>query len=108
MTVYPDRVCDSCLVIYVSDACILLCVWCFFFLMIRRPPRSTRTDTSFPTRRSSDLVTETNDALAEDPAKINADPEGEAWFFKLTLSNPSELDELMDEAAYRTFVEENH
>src|SRR3546814_17984139 len=31
---------------------------CFFFLMIRRPPRSTRTDTPFPTRRSSDLETE--------------------------------------------------
>src|SRR3546814_5015280 len=30
--------------------------YCFFFLMIRRPPRSTRTDTSFPTRRSSDLI----------------------------------------------------
>src|SRR3546814_10551474 len=32
------------------------CVVCLFFLMIRRPPRSTRTDTLFPTRRSSDLV----------------------------------------------------
>lgn len=53
-------------------------------------------------------VTETNDTLVEDPAKINADPEGDAWFFKLTLSDPSELDDLMDEAAYRTFVEENH
>src|SRR3546814_16947270 len=32
-----------------------VCFLFFFFLMIRRPPRSTRTDTSFPTRRSSDL-----------------------------------------------------
>src|SRR3546814_15964161 len=33
-----------------------MCISVFFFLMIRRPPRSTRTDTSFPTRRSSDLL----------------------------------------------------
>lgn len=52
-------------------------------------------------------VVETNDALVDDPAKVNADPEGDAWFFKLTLSNPSELDDLMDETAYRTFVDEN-
>ena len=32
------------------------------------------------------------------------DPEGEGWFFKLTLSDPGELDELMDEAAYEAFV----
>src|SRR3546814_13120140 len=37
--------------------CILICITeSIFFLMIRRPPRSTRTDTSFPTRRSSDLL----------------------------------------------------
>src|SRR3546814_397556 len=35
---------------------ILYCIICFFFLMIRRPPRSTRTDPSFPTRRSYDLT----------------------------------------------------
>src|SRR3546814_6902737 len=36
--------------------CICFVVFCFFCLMIRRPPRSTRTDTLFPTRRSSDLA----------------------------------------------------
>ena len=49
-------------------------------------------------------VIEGNAALADDPALINSDPEGEGWFFKLKLDNPSELDGLMDEAAYRDFV----
>jgi glycine cleavage system H protein len=49
-------------------------------------------------------VTESNPAVADDPALINRDPEGEGWFFKLKLSNPSELDGLMDEAAYREWV----
>ena len=50
-------------------------------------------------------VTEGNSALADDPALINRDPEGEGWFFKLKLSNPGELDGLMDEAAYREWVQ---
>ena len=49
-------------------------------------------------------VTEGNPALADDPALINRDPEGEGWFFKLKLANPAELDGLMDEAAYRDWV----
>jgi glycine cleavage system H protein len=49
-------------------------------------------------------VTEGNAALADDPALINRDPEGEGWFFKLRLSNPSEVDGLMDEASYRDWV----
>jgi glycine cleavage system H protein len=52
----------------------------------------------------SGQVTEGNAALADDPALINSDPEGEGWFFKLRLSNSGELDGLMDEAAYRDFV----
>ena len=50
-------------------------------------------------------VVESNAALANDPAIINRDPEGEGWFFKLRLSDASELDGLMDEAAYREFVQ---
>jgi len=50
-------------------------------------------------------VAEANDALAEDPAKVNSDPQGEGWFFKMKIANPSELDGLMDEAAYKTYVE---
>ncbi|QNN66089.1 glycine cleavage system protein GcvH [Sphingomonas rhizophila] len=49
-------------------------------------------------------VVEGNAALADDPSLINRDPEGEGWFFKLKLSDPSELDGLMDEAAYREWV----
>ncbi len=51
-------------------------------------------------------VAEVNDALAADPAKVNADPLGEGWFLKLRLDDPKQLDGLMDEAAYQRFVEE--
>ena len=53
----------------------------------------------------SGTVTEGNDALEGDPALVNSDPEGEGWFFKLTLSDSSELDSLMDAAAYQAFVD---
>ena len=49
-------------------------------------------------------VTEANQAIADDPAIINRDPEGEGWFFKLRLSDPAEVEGLMDEAAYREWV----
>ncbi|MEO6224271.1 MAG: glycine cleavage system protein GcvH [Sphingomicrobium sp.] len=49
-------------------------------------------------------VVEGNPQVTEDPAIVNRDPEGEGWFFKIKLSNPSELDGLMDEAAYREWV----
>lgn len=49
-------------------------------------------------------VTEANPAIAEDPAIINRDPEGEGWFFRMTLADPSELEGLMDETAYREWV----
>jgi glycine cleavage system H protein len=49
-------------------------------------------------------VVEGNQAVADDPALINSDPEGEGWFFKLKLDNPGELDGLMDETAYREWV----
>jgi glycine cleavage system H protein len=50
-------------------------------------------------------VLEANPAIADDPSVINSDPEGEGWFFKLRLSDASELDSLMDETAYRDWVE---
>jgi glycine cleavage system H protein len=52
----------------------------------------------------SGTVIEGNPALADDPAIINNDPEGAGWFFKLEVTDPSELEGLMDEAAYREFV----
>ena len=49
-------------------------------------------------------VLEGNPAVADDPAVINRDAEGEGWFFKLKLADPGELDGLMDEGAYRDWV----
>ena len=49
-------------------------------------------------------VVEGNPVVADDPSLINRDPEGEGWFFKLKLSDPSELDGLMSEADYREWV----
>jgi glycine cleavage system H protein len=51
-------------------------------------------------------VAEINDSLAADPAKVNADPMGEGWFLKVRLSDPKELEALMDEDAYRRFLAE--
>ncbi|UZK70882.1 glycine cleavage system protein GcvH [Sphingomonas sp. S1-29] len=52
----------------------------------------------------SGTVTQGNPALVDDPSLVNSDPEGEGWFFKLRLTHPSELEGLMDEAAYKEFV----
>ena len=52
----------------------------------------------------SGTVTEANLALADDPALVNTAPEAEGWFFRLTLSDASELEGLMDKAAYDAFV----
>ncbi|MBY0300578.1 MULTISPECIES: glycine cleavage system protein GcvH [Sphingomonas] len=52
----------------------------------------------------SGIVLEGNPALVDDPSLVNSDPEGEGWFFKITLSDTAELDELMDETAYAAFV----
>jgi glycine cleavage system H protein len=49
-------------------------------------------------------IVEGNAALADSPGDVNAEPMGKGWFFKIKLSNKSELDGLMDEAAYNTFV----
>lgn len=50
-------------------------------------------------------VTEANDALADEPAKVNEDPEGAAWFVRMTVADASELEDLMDAAAYKAFVD---
>ena len=50
-------------------------------------------------------VVEGNAALADEPALVNSDPEGEGWFFKLRLSDPSELDGLLDADAYKSFCD---
>ena len=48
-------------------------------------------------------ITEVNEALRADPSLANSDPLGAGWFFKVKLSNPSELDALMDETSYTAF-----
>jgi glycine cleavage system H protein len=53
----------------------------------------------------SGTVAAVNDAVAADPSLVNSAPEGDGWFVKITLSDPSELDELMDETAYKAFVD---
>jgi glycine cleavage system H protein len=50
-------------------------------------------------------VTEGNQALVDDPALVNSDPEGEGWFFRVRLSDRAELQGLMDEQAYRSFCD---
>ena len=49
-------------------------------------------------------VIEANAALSETPGDVNTEPMGKGWFFKIKLENASELDGLMDEAAYNAFV----
>jgi glycine cleavage system H protein len=46
-----------------------------------------------------------NEDLAGEPGRVNADAQGNGWFFKLKLSDPKQLDGLMDEAGYKAYVE---
>ncbi|MEM5580922.1 glycine cleavage system protein GcvH [Roseibium sp. AS2] len=50
-------------------------------------------------------VVGTNDVLADEPAKVNDDPEGAAWFLKLKIGNAGQFSDLMDQAAYKAYVE---
>lgn len=51
-------------------------------------------------------ITEVNDTLVDNPAMVNEDPMETAWFFKMKLNDPSELESLMDEAAYKAHIAE--
>ena len=51
-------------------------------------------------------ITEANEALADDPEKINSDPYGDGWMVKIKLSDPSETEGLMDADAYRKMLDE--
>jgi glycine cleavage system H protein len=52
-------------------------------------------------------VIESNEAIVSDPSSVNTDPENNAWFFKIKVSNKSEIDSLMNKADYEKFVSEN-
>ena len=53
-------------------------------------------------------VVENNQSIVDDPAKINSDPENEAWFFKLKIKDKSELDTLMNNEEYEKFSKESN
>ena len=55
----------------------------------------------------SGQVIENNQSIVDDPAKINSDPENEAWFFKLKIKDKSELDTLMNKEEYEKFSKES-
>ncbi len=66
------------------------------------------------TKAASDIYTpvsgkiiENNQAIVDDPAKINNDPENEAWFFKLKITDKSEMDSLMNKEEYEKFSKES-
>ena len=51
-------------------------------------------------------VIEGNAALSDEPSLVNTDPQGEGWFFKVRLGDPSQLEGLMDQDAYRAFLDQ--
>ncbi len=53
---------------------------------------------------ASGEVTAVNDALVDEPQRVNTAPEGDGWFFRLKLAQPAELDTLMDADAYAAFL----
>lgn len=53
----------------------------------------------------SGTVTEGNSALDDDPELVNSSPEDEGWFFRLTVADASELESLMNEAAYKAYCD---
>ena len=66
------------------------------------------------TKAASDVYTpisgeimESNQAIVDDPGKINSDPENEAWFFKIKIKDSNELDSLMNKEEYDKFAKES-
>jgi glycine cleavage system H protein len=49
-------------------------------------------------------IIDANDAIVADPSLVNSDPQGNGWFFRLRLANPSDADQLMDEEAYKRMI----
>ena len=67
------------------------------------------------TKAASDVFTpvsgevlDNNQSIVEDPSKINSDPEGEGWFFKVKIKNQSDLDDLMTREEYEKFTKESN
>ena len=68
---------------------------------------STKAASDVYTPVSGEIV-ECNQSIVDDPAKINSDPENEAWFFKLKIKDKSELDTLMNKEEYEKFSKESN
>ena len=54
----------------------------------------------------SGVIIGANDALNTQPELVNSDPEGEGWFFQMRLADTADLDDLLDEAEYQTFIQD--
>ncbi|MDH3700882.1 MAG: glycine cleavage system protein GcvH [Alphaproteobacteria bacterium] len=52
-------------------------------------------------------VVEVNEGLVDEPGAVNGDPLGGGWFFKIKISDPAQLEALMDDAAYAEFIKEH-
>ncbi len=52
-------------------------------------------------------IVDTNKSTVDDPAAVNKDPEGNAWFFKIKIKNKSDLDDLMNKTDYEKFAKKN-
>ena len=67
---------------------------------------STKAASDIYTPVSGEII-ENNQSIVDDPAKVNSDPENEAWFFKLKIYNKSEMDSLMNKEEYEKFSKES-
>ena len=67
---------------------------------------STKAASDIYTPVSGEII-ENNQSIVDDPAKVNTDPENEAWFFKLKITNKSEMDSLMNKEEYEKFSKES-
>ena len=67
---------------------------------------STKAASDIYTPVSGEII-ENNQAIVDDPAKVNNDPENDAWFFKLKITDKSEMDSLMNKEEYEKFSKES-
>ena len=67
---------------------------------------STKAASDIYTPVSGEII-ENNQAIVDDPVKVNNDPENEAWFFKLKITDKSEMDSLMNKEEYEKFSKES-
>ena len=67
---------------------------------------STKAASDIYTPVSGEII-ENNQAIVDDPAKVNNDPENDAWFFKIKINDKSEMDSLMNKEEYEKFSKES-